>query len=119
MMETKNYENNQMNREITLQELETVSGGGLVRVDQYNVRPGKAYWIVFPCVLDVIIPRPYGDKSGKKFHIQVFKVYEAPRTFGFGTNRTIDGIDIDSGEYVTVAINHDNVYIEEELAHRF
>lgn len=119
MMETKKAENKQLNRELMEQELDTVYGGNLVRVNQYHVQPGKAYWIDFPCVLDVIIPRPYGDKSGKRFHIQVYKVYEAKRTFGWGTNRTIDGIDIDSGEYVTVAINHDNVYIEEELAHRF
>ena len=113
MMNTNINENKKIEETekiLTNRDLSTVSGGNRVAINQYDVQPGKMYYIYFPDVIDVIIPRPYGDRSGHTYRIQVYKVYEAKRTFGLGTNRTVDGIDVGNGEYVTVAINHDNIW---------
>ena len=93
------------------EELEAVSGGELKygqKVDQYDVRPGNVYWIYFPMQQGPFVRMPYGKRSGSTYLIMVYEVYEAPGLL-WGTNRTIKGVDMNSGEYVTVCINANNV----------
>lgn len=89
--------------------LEMVSGGIGERVDQYKVQINHAYWIYFPMQDGPLIMNPYGGRSGHTYRIMVYRVYEAPGVL-WGTNRTVDGIDMDNGEYVTVVVNENNVY---------
>lgn len=90
-------------------DLEQVSGGIGKCVDQYDVQINHAYWIYFPMQNGPLIMEPYGSRSGHTYRIMVYNVYEAPGLL-WGTNRTVDGIDMDNGEYVTVAVNANNVY---------
>lgn len=98
---------------INEQKLEQVTGGVEVKygkkVDQYDVKISHAYAIYFPMQDGPLIIYPYGNRSGHTYRIMVYRVYEAPGVL-FGTNRTVDGIDMDNFEYVTVEINHGNVY---------
>lgn len=89
--------------------LEMVSGGVGNKVDQYDVRINHAYWIYFPMQNGPLIIEPYGKRSGHTYRIMVYRVYEAPGVL-WGTNRTVDGIDMDNGEYVTVCVNENNVW---------
>lgn len=91
------------------QELEQVSAGVGQKVDQYQVKVDHAYWIYFPMQDGPLIINPYGSRSGNSYRIMVYKVYEAPGAF-WGTDRTVDGIDMDTGEYVTVVVNEGNVW---------
>ena len=101
------------NNKISDSELEQVSGGGK-KVNQYDVRVGQVYAIYFPMQNGPLIMNPYGARSGHTYRIAVYEVFEAPGLL-FGTNRSVRGIDIDNGEYVTVEINHDNVREVDEL----
>lgn len=100
-----------MSENLSDKDLEMVTGGIGAKVDQYKVQPLHAYWIYFPMQDGPFIIEPYGSRSGHTYRIMVYRVYEEPGMFfGLNTNRTIDGIDMDNGEYVTVCINEGNVY---------
>ena len=89
--------------------LEQVSAGAGAKVDQYKVQINHAYWIYFPMQDGPLIMNPYGSRSGHSYRIMVYRVYEAPGVL-WGTDRTVDGIDMDNGEYVTVCVNENNVW---------
>ena len=99
-----------MNRdELNNQELEMVSAGAGEHVDQYKIQINHAYLIYFPMQNGPLVMDPYGARSGHTYRIMVYRVYEAPGLL-WGTNRTVDGIDMDNGEYVTVCVNENNVW---------
>lgn len=98
---------NDMAKEINLDEIEEVVGGGS-QVNQYSIKPGKIYTIYFPMQHGPFNTRPYGDLSGETKNVVIIKVYEKRAIFG--TNRTIDGYILETGEKVTVRVNCKNVY---------
>lgn len=94
-------------------ELNNISGGytetKTTSVNQYDVKPGCIYQVYFPMQHGPFIKNEYGSKSGSDAKIAVYEVFEAPGTF-FGTNRSVKGIDIDTGEEITVRINSGNIW---------
>lgn len=90
-------------------ELIEINGADRERVNQYDVKVGGCYWIYFPMNENFFSNMPYGDLSGQTRPVCVYEVFEDDGVF-FGTNRTVRGIDIETGQKLYVRINHDNVY---------